>query len=93
MSKPVDRLNAINLFKSGFNRKEISGQLKVTQKTVGLWIKEFEKDTNYTQEIKPAYERLRFQLIELIKQENVPINSIYELSKAIDLFRRNFIEL
>jgi predicted transcriptional regulator len=84
-------LQVLELYRKGFNQKEISKNIGITEKTVGVWLKELKlkKENN-----KVAIDRLEIRLSELISDKNTPTKNIKDVVSSIEkLEKRWFNEL
>lgn len=84
-------LQVLELYQKGFNQKEISKNIGITEKTVGVWLKELKlkKESN-----KVAIDRLEIRLSELLSDENTPTENIKDIVLSIEkLEKRWFNEL
>ena len=74
-SKPNERAKAFELYKQGFNQKEIAKKVSVNPHTVGRWIKDWQTGVK-------AITNLKRLLTELTEQ-NAPIRQIKQVSDII----------
>ena len=84
-------LQVLKLYQKGLNQKEISKETGLTEKTVGVWLKEvkLKKESN-----KIAIDNLEVRLSELLQDKNTPTKSIKDIVLSIEkLEKRWFNEL
>lgn len=75
ISKKLEKIEAFELYKQGFNQKEVAQKVGVTEKTLGQWVKDWKSTTK-------AIANLKRRLMELTEQ-NAPIEQIKQVSDII----------
>ena len=74
-TKRTERAKAFELYKQGFNQKEIAQKVGITENTVGKWVKDWQTGVK-------AITNLKRRLLKLTEQ-NAPISEIKQVSDII----------
>lgn len=74
-------LKVLNLYNSGLSQKQISKNIGVTEKTVGVWLSELKVKIDTNQE---AINKLEIRLNELLSNSYTPTQSIKDIVLSIE---------
>lgn len=83
MAQPINHVVkkiAIECYLKGLNQKEIATQLEVSEKTVGVWLKEIKNDiSKHNEQLK----QLRLKLDELLNDSSSKSEDIKNITASI----------
>lgn len=83
--KQKQKAEYLHLLQSGFNQKEASEKIGISEKTGGCWAKEIKKTVAHLQTVKQnLIKRLEVETANI----NTPTNHIHNLASALSVIDR-----